>query len=292
MSFRRMSCVLGIAIACSLMPETLASNVSLSSQTPANGTLVMVTVHPDATAPSPVPLKGATGTFEGTSFPFYPLEDGSVRAVFGIPLEHKPGDSQVEIEVNSQKVITTFKVSEGNYEIKKVPETIKVDARHVEPDAEDLERIHAEQKEIGKVYSKLTFDKYWSGPFVLPVQSQITSPFGTRRLFNGKLDRYHKGVDLRAYEKTPIHAPAPGIVVLAKNLFYTGNTVILDHGYGIMTLYAHMSKLKVKLGKKVKTGTLLGLSGHTGRADAAHLHWQAIIHKVTINPIDLTRTLQ
>ncbi len=88
---------------------------------------------------------------------------------------------------------------------------------------------------------------------------------------------------------TPIHAPAAGIVALAKDLYYTGNTVLIDHGFGVITLYAHLSKLKVKNGDKVLPNQLVGLAGMTGRVSGPHLHWGAIIRSVKVNPLELTK---
>jgi murein DD-endopeptidase MepM/ murein hydrolase activator NlpD len=117
----------------------------------------------------------------------------------------------------------------------------------------------------------------------------VTSSFGSRRVYNGIQSSAHTGLDFKAPKGTPIYAASRGRVALAKNLFFTGNTVILDHGYGVLTLYAHMSKLKVKKGQMVEGGHLLGLSGMTGRVTGPHLHWMAIIHKQKVNPIGLTQ---
>jgi murein DD-endopeptidase MepM/ murein hydrolase activator NlpD len=102
---------------------------------------------------------------------------------------------------------------------------------------------------------------------------------------------YHKGVDLRARTPLPIRAPEGGKVALAKDLYFTGNTVILDHGYGLYTIYGHMSKLGVKVGERVAKGAVLGLSGMTGRANGPHLHWGAVLMGEKFNPENLTRVL-
>jgi murein DD-endopeptidase MepM/ murein hydrolase activator NlpD len=99
-------------------------------------------------------------------------------------------------------------------------------------------------------------------------------------------------MDLKAAMETPVYSAAPGIIVLAKNLFYTGNTVMMDHGYGVVTLYAHMNELKVKVGEVVPVHKLLGLSGKTGRVSGPHLHWQAVVHHVKVNPIGLTEVMR
>ena len=138
----------------------------------------------------------------------------------------------------------------------------------------------------------MTLKKFWQGPFELPIQSRVTSAFGTRRVYNGVLKSFHTGLDLKAAMNTPIHAAAPGIVALSKNLFYTGNTVILDHGYGILTVYAHMNLRKVKVGDVVDVQQILGLSGKTGRVNGPHLHWQGIAHQVKVNPLGLVQVVK
>ena len=135
-------------------------------------------------------------------------------------------------------------------------------------------------------------EKYWKGSFQVPINSAVTSTFGNKRIFNGEMKSFHQGLDLRAAMGTPIHAASGGVIVLAKNLFMTGNTVLIDHGYGIFTVYAHMSKLQVKKGQEVKPGETLGLSGMTGRASGPHLHWGAVINRFKVNPTDLTTVLQ
>jgi murein DD-endopeptidase MepM/ murein hydrolase activator NlpD len=133
--------------------------------------------------------------------------------------------------------------------------------------------------------------RHWSGPFLLPIESEVTSPFGNKRLYNGTMKNFHQGLDLRAREPTPIRAPEGAVVVLAKDLYFTGNTVILDHGYGLFTVYGHMSKLDVKKGQIVKKAELLGLSGATGRASGPHLHWGAVLMRMKFNPQDLVQSL-
>ena len=156
---------------------------------------------------------------------------------------------------------------------------------------ERMKRIKKEAAEIGRLYRSPRMIKDWQGAFEFPIQSAVTSQFGTRRVFNGEMKSFHQGLDLKAPEGTPIAAPAGGKVVLAKDLYMTGNTIILDHGYGLFTIYAHMSVMRAKLGTLVKKGELLGLSGMTGRASGPHLHWGAVVHLLKVNPMDLIRVL-
>lgn len=267
----------------------------LSAQEVANGSIVLVTVKLPEKLASHVTADSVTAGFEGATIPFFPVgKDASTyEAVLGIPLERATGETKVTVFVTDDSKETRtielpFKVVDGKYPV----EELHVNPKHVNPPKKAMVRIKREIAEVGKVYARLTREKLWTGPFVLPVQSAITSYFGSRRIYNGQPRAGHPGTDLRAPVGTPIHAPAPGVVAMAKNLYFTGNTVILDHGYGVFTLYAHMSKLKVKEGDRVEAGALLGLSGMTGRANGPHLHWGAIVHKVKVNPLDLTKVMR
>jgi murein DD-endopeptidase MepM/ murein hydrolase activator NlpD len=228
------------------------------------------------------------GKFEESTFTFFPDGSGGYQAVFGVPHDHKPEASTVQVMIDGKTTDVSFKIVDAKYP----SETLHVDPKKVVPPKKVMARIGREVAEVGKIYATETHEKYWSGPFVYPIESPVTSVFGTKRVYNGEKKGYHGGLDLKAPIGTPIHAAAPGVVVLAKELYFTGNTVMIDHGYGVITLYAHMSELKVKVGDKVDTKTLLGLSGKTGRVTGPHLHWQAVIHKVKVNPADLTQWMK
>ncbi len=264
----------------------------LSSQEVLPGTIVLIRLESSQMLQS-VPVMGE---FEGITFPFFPENPqggGGSQAVLGIPYDRKPGPGIIYVTLGEGASASHLEVALNVFPGEYPSESLRVDSRRVNPTRrKDLQRIRAEQSEVGAIYQRVTQQKLWQGPFVLPIHSKITSPFGTRRIYNGAVRNYHPGLDLRAPQGTPVRASAPGIVVLAKSLFFTGNTVILDHGYGIVTLYAHMSRLSVKLGQRVEMQQKLGLSGKTGRVNGPHLHWQAVVHQVKINPLGLTQVMR
>jgi len=152
-------------------------------------------------------------------------------------------------------------------------------------------RISKEYSEAMKIYRSVSDKSYIKRKFILPLESNVTSAFGTARVYNGSLKGYHSGTDFRAKMGTPIKASNDGKVVLVKKRFYSGGTVLLDHGEGIYTCYFHMSKFNVKKGELVKRGKILGLSGKSGRVTGPHLHFSARISGVQVDPLQLISLL-
>ncbi|MCC6301408.1 MAG: peptidoglycan DD-metalloendopeptidase family protein [Gammaproteobacteria bacterium] len=158
------------------------------------------------------------------------------------------------------------------------------DRRKVEPLAEDLKRIQAETAHMNAIYAR-----WQDGPpdlpaFDLPVPGVQSSPFGFKRIFNGLPRKPHSGLDLAAPAGTPVHAPADGIVADTGDYFFNGNSVFLDHGQGLITLYCHLSEIDVRAGQAVKRGDLLGKVGQTGRATGPHLHWGVSLNGARVDP--------
>jgi len=162
-------------------------------------------------------------------------------------------------------------------------ENLKVSSKYVEPPPKARERIARERARLAQIYKHRETYSPPKEPFVRPVPGIKTSVFGMRRLFNGEPRSPHPGLDLRATEGTPVRASGPGRVVLAENLYYSGNIVIIDHGGGLFTLYAHLSEIKSAVGAAVAAGDLIGRSGSTGRVTGPHLHWGA---KIGDRPFD------
>lgn len=180
-----------------------------------------------------------------------------------------------------------FNVKAGDYKSEK----ITVQPSKVKPNDTTKERRQREYKEAMDIYNSFTKQRYWNRDFIKPMTSEITSPFGTKRVYNGFLKSYHSGTDFRAPTGTPIHVVNDGIVRLASDRYYAGNSVIVDHGEGVYTCYFHLSKINVKVGQKVKQNDILGLSGATGRVTGPHLHFSARVHGVQVDPMQLLATM-
>jgi len=161
---------------------------------------------------------------------------------------------------------------------------LTVESKFVNPPKAAAARIAREQKRLATIYARRTPLAPAASPFVKPVPGDPTSEFGTRRFFNGVARAPHPGIDLHAASGTPVLAAGPGRVALATDLYYSGGTVIVDHGGGLFTVYAHLSKIEAKEGADVAAGDRVGLSGATGRVTGPHLHWGARVGEAIFDP--------
>jgi murein DD-endopeptidase MepM/ murein hydrolase activator NlpD len=209
--------------------------------------------------------------------------------ILGVDLDAKPGKQTADVLFTMEDGRIDRREAVIEVEAKKYPTTeLKVDDKYVELSKPDLARANREAKETQGIYATITKEMLWDEPFSVPIPGENSGTnFGHRRIFNGQPRAPHAGADLRAKTGTPIHATNRGRVVLAKNLFFTGNTVILDHGLGVYSLYAHLSRIDVKRGDLVTNGQLLGLAGATGRVTGPHLHWGMVVQGARVDPFSL-----
>ncbi len=246
-----------------------------------------------AGVPPVIDIVAASGGKRLRLYPHPTAPDGVLFALIGIPYRAAPGPDTVHVEwTESDRIFDRelpFTIVAGPYrseQIRGVPQS------RITPSVADFRRIAREQKIIATAYEAVRDTVMMEDTFRYPVEKKtITSPYGTRRVFNGQLRSYHGGLDLRAYEGTPLYAAQSGVIKLAQNLFYSGNHVLIEHGMGIHTGYSHMSRLYVKEGDEVSRGQLLGLSGSTGRVTAAHLHWTVSVDGVGVSPLQFTEIL-
>ena len=164
-----------------------------------------------------------------------------------------------------------------------------VEGKKVEPSQKEVSEIERERKAIRGAMTKDTNATYWQNKISMPVQGRTSGNFGGQRIMNGKKMNPHMGMDIAATKGTPVKAPNDGIVVLSgqNNFFYSGNVVIIDHGYKLFTIYAHLNNTKVKVGDYIKKGDILGTVGSTGRSTGPHLHWGASLGGVRFDPNSL-----
>lgn len=246
---------------------------------------------------SPDAIDEVSGYFLGHEIDFFPNSDkaaGITRytALVGVDYGTQPGPARMSL-----KVSVGMRTFERKLEIPVragvfPSERLRVPPRTIAPSPKDQLRIKRDNVIISRAYHTKTTTRFWDPPAVLPVSNGTTSVFGTSRVYNGKKQNAHLGADLRAPTGTKVLAPIAGKVAVARNLFYTGYTVILDHGFGLFTIYGHMSKLYVKEGGEIKKGAVLGLSGATGRASGPHLHWGVNLHGTKVDPFMLVQALK
>ena len=241
---------------------------------------------------SDVPLSRVTLSDARGEAPMEPADArGNVfRALWGFDFESGTGPRGVRIESigscgDAHARSWSVRVASGRFP----SQTLQVDPAYVEPPPEERERIQREREKIARLWSAPATPRRWSGPFRLPVKAPLRANFGARRLFNGKPRSSHNGVDLAAASGAPVTAPAQSAVVLAEDLYFSGGTVILDHGGGLFTTYFHLSRIDVKPGDRIGLGDSLGAVGATGRATGPHLHWGARVHGARVNPLDLLK---
>lgn len=196
-------------------------------------------------------------------------------------------------EANTQKLsIHTNEDFNYSFDINKTKwdvQNIKgVPPRKVTPSDTDLEAIETERKVVRAALKGVNNNTSWLSGFIMPVEGRISGKFGGQRIMNNIPKNPHQGMDIAAPEGTAIKASADGEIALAyPDLFYSGNVIVIDHGFGLQTIYAHMKDMNVKLGDKVKKGDIIGTVGKTGRATGPHLHWGASLRNVRFNPQSL-----
>lgn len=219
------------------------------------------------------------GTFRGAPLAFSRGGDTFVGWAV-VPLDAKAGSAALVVRAGGEEVRKSLRVV-----AKKFPEQrLKVEDKYVSPSKEQQERIEREKKRLDAIYARRTEAPPPDRPFVRPVPGEPTSMFGLRRFFNGEPRAPHAGLDLKAAAGTPVKNAGPGVVVLADDLYFAGKTVIVDHGAGLFTIYAHLSRVDVKDGEAVEAGRVVGLSGATGRVTGPHLHWGARVGETIFDP--------
>ena len=208
--------------------------------------------------------------------------NGNRYAIVGIPLNTKPGKHKLQIfHAEKKRDALEFDVKAKEYATQHL--TVK-NKRMVNPYAEDMERIIENKKEITGAFAKWTNLEPATMNFKPPVSGRFSSSFGLKRFFNQQARKPHSGMDIAASKGTQVKAPADGTVITTGNYFFNGNTVFLDHGQGLITLYCHLDSIQAKAGQKIKQGDALGTVGMTGRVTGPHLHWSVSLNQTMVNP--------
>lgn len=228
------------------------------------------------------PLRSLSGKWQGRGVFFnFDERDGMWYGFAGVAIDAADGRSQIRLNATTESGKRFSYVHPVRIERVDYPTVaLRVPRQYTEPDAETLARIKEERGLKKEAFARVTPSRLWSGNFEAPVDSITTGEFGVHRTFNRKVRSIHQGLDFRAEIGTPVYAMNSGVVILARETFYEGGFVVIDHGQGLLTLYMHLSEIMVNEGDSIGTQQVIGLSGGTGRATAPHLHvgvrWQGI----------------
>ena len=232
-----------------------------------------------------------TAEFQKKELLFYRVNDtGLFRALIGVDMEVKPGDKPLTITAkdgagNAYKKIYWLKILKKDFGTQK----LSLPRRMVELDKETLSRVRKESKRVKTIWPKDTKKRLWQQKFIMPLKGEVISPFGVRRILNDLPRSPHSGVDLRAKMGEKVQCSNTGIVVHVDEMYFSGKSVIVDHGQGLYTMYFHLSRIAVKKGQHVERGEILGLAGSSGRATGPHLHWGVRLRGARVNPLSLVQ---
>jgi murein DD-endopeptidase MepM/ murein hydrolase activator NlpD len=234
------------------------------------------------------PLSQIQGWIDGAGV-YFAEDEGAFWAVYSYGPDARLGPRRVDVQVtdlagNTGGGSVAFNVVKTNFPIEYIT---------LEPGRETLlapALVNAELAKLDAIWARFTPEKRWTGPWIIPAEGPVTDVFGSARSYNGgPVGGHHLGHDIGAWTGTPVFAANGGVVVLAEPLVVRGNTVILDHGYGIYTMYNHLSEIGVTVGQALVKGEFLGKTGDTGLVTGPHLHWEAHVHIEPIDPLVLVR---
>lgn len=202
-------------------------------------------------------------------------------AIVGVALDTEPGDYHVDVlRLGAGEQKLPFTVGAKNYAVQQ----LKVPPSQVNLSAEDEARVAREAEKVRAALDAFTPVAPTTLRLLQPVPGRRSSSYGLRRMFNGESRKPHSGMDIAAPVGTPIQAPLDGRVVDVGNYFFNGNNVIVDHGQGLVTMYCHLSKIRVEVGQELKRGEVLGDVGATGRVTGPHLHWGVALNGAMVDP--------
>jgi len=274
-----------LALAALLAPAARAAEPTLAVQSRAvqRGEVLLVVVEGEGRRTPP------TAEFRGRALDFFPAAStGTWLAFVGLDLDAPTGPAELTAVLRDAagravRKSETLTVEPGKFPV----EELKVEQKYVTPAKSDDERIESEAAQLKTIWRRVEPKRLFEGRFDPPIPGAATARFGERRIFNGQPRAPHSGMDLKAKKGTPVRAPAAGRVALAGALYFSGDTIIVDHGLGVKTLYAHLSRMSVKTGDLVKKGQVIGKVGATGRVTGPHLHWALKLGEARVDPYSL-----
>lgn len=210
--------------------------------------------------------------------------EGCFIALGAVGIEAKPGNYTIKLRIEGKKKNLGLIVKDTSFPVLRL--TLAKDKVFLSP--EDMMRAKREDKRL-KSICRIVSERLWEGKFILPLENDISTVFGTKRIINQKMISIHRGVDLKGQEGEEVKASNSGRAVLAEELFFGGNTIMLDHGQGIYTIYMHLSKFNVKPEDIILKGDVIGFVGSSGRSTGPHLHFGVKVMDINTNPVSLAK---
>ena len=209
--------------------------------------------------------------------------EGRAWGIVAAGLRTEPGSYELTLEVGADRVRSTLEVVAHDYGVQR----ITLDKDKVDLSAETLKRVGAEKARITAVWASPSPEPLWSVPFRMPVEGRVTGVFGTKRILNGSPRNPHGGVDIAAPEGAEVRAANRGRIAFVGDFFFNGRFVVIDHGLGVFTMYAHLSDVRTAPGELVERGAVIGAVGMTGRATGPHLHFSVKVGRLDVSPARL-----
>jgi len=229
---------------------------------------------------APVSGKPIATAFKGGKTVVIRTERGGAWAIVAADLETEPGRYYITFRQGRDEISTSVRIVSGEFSTSR----IRLPSGMVEFDEQTISRIEREKERLKAVLASSATKRLWQGPFIMPINGRISGEFGERRILNGNPRSPHGGLDIAAPSGTPVKAAAGGRVAFTGNFFFYGRFVVIDHGLGVFTLYAHLESVLVRKGDAVKGGQTVGLVGSTGRATGPHLHFAVTIGGAKVSP--------
>ncbi len=264
---------------------SMAFNVSLRPAEVVQGDAFLVLVKQPPEKQNKNTTSSPTGRFaarKSEEIIFTKTQNGTYAGLSSVEQNLSPGDYAIEVELNGHKQSVELRVLDASFPVERL--SLPKDKVTLSP--KNSARAGQEAARLGRIWN-VRSPAYWSAGFVIPINAKVGTGFGSRRILNGTQKSPHNGIDIKGDRGTSVHALSAGVVVLADDLFFGGNTLVLDHGNALYSFYMHLDGFAVKPGDRINTNDVVGYVGSTGRATGPHLHIGTKLQGVNVNPLSL-----
>ncbi len=282
--------IAGSAIVFSWLSTAQAASLEIPSVTTVKQGEAFAVVVPQSVFSRATATDGLFARFVGRDWPGFATPDGS-GVLMGVDMEAAPGVQEFVVEHRNPGGATV--VTRGSVVVEKTAfksQALSLPEKQVDLDSDTLQRVESEQQAMLAAMQPVT-PRRWEGEFVMPTAGSVQYTFGRRRVINGQPRNPHTGEDISAPQGAPVAAINHGTVRLVADQFFSGQSVVIDHGLGLYSMYFHLSEISVRVGDRVSKSQIIGAVGATGRASGPHLHWGVRLNGARVNPLSLNTAL-